>query len=133
MTKEQMESVWKIQNEIEWLKNEIRDTEEKVYYFVSLIGGVKARTSKQTKSEAYIIKATQYKKVLKRQVAVLSKKRNEVSKAISQLETPVLKTILRLRYLNGNNWEYIAQEINYSERQTKRLYVKALAEIERIN
>ena len=56
----------------------------------------------------------------------LIKLRADIKKRIDNVPDDTLQTILQLRYSNFKGWEQIADEMNYSVRQTTRLHGDAL-------
>lgn len=56
--------------------------------------------------------------------------REEIVHTISQIDDERLKTLLMMRYINGDKWEKIAERLGYSvEHVTKRLHPRALSKI----
>lgn len=49
-------------------------------------------------------------------------KQERLSKLIEQLDDPVERTVMRYRYVDGMTLQETAEKINYSYRQTKRIY-----------
>lgn len=64
-------------------------------------------------------------KVLKSRLKELKKLRTEILKEISSL-SPIHKAIIYGFYLQGQKWEHIAEQINYSVRQSKNIRCVAL-------
>lgn len=64
-------------------------------------------------------------KVLKSRLKELKKLRTEILKEISSL-SPIHKAIICGFYLQGQKWEHIAEQINYSVRQSKNIRCVAL-------
>ncbi len=62
----------------------------------------------------------------------LTKLRLEIGRQIESLSDNRYKTVLTLHYLCNERFERIAQEMNYSERQVKRLHGYALQEFRKI-
>jgi hypothetical protein len=62
---------------------------------------------------------------LKKRLKELKKLRTEILKEISSLN-PVHKTIICGFYLQGQKWEHIAEQINYSVRHSKNIRCVAL-------
>ena len=50
----------------------------------------------------------------------------DVNEAIQMLEEPILRNIMGLRYLDGLNWDDVADKAGHSERQCYRLHNNAL-------
>ena len=62
----------------------------------------------------------------------LTKLRLEIGRQIESLSDNRYKAVLTLHYLCNERFERIAQEMNYSERQVKRLHGYALQEFRKI-
>ena len=71
-----------------------------------------------------------YSLEIESQIAALIAIKHEIIKTIDEVKDPTLKTLLLLRYINFETWPQVANEINYSERQTHRLHEKALLAVE---
>lgn len=63
--------------------------------------------------------------MLKKRIKELKKLRTEILKEISTLK-PVHKAIIDGFYIRGHKWERIAEQINYSVRQSKNIRCVAL-------
>lgn len=122
----------RIYDEIEWLKEEIEVLGARVYSATPSYDAIKVQTSTANASENlkinYIHLCDNYKENLEK----LNKINAEIEEVISCISIPVLRILLRSRILKGNRWEIVAKEIHYSTKQTKRLYNKALLEVETI-
>ena len=56
--------------------------------------------------------------------------REEIVHTISQIDDDRLKTLLMMRYINGDRWEKIAGRLGYTvDHVTKRLHPRALSKI----
>ena len=64
-------------------------------------------------------------KVLKSRIKELNRLRTEILKEITSL-SPIHKAIICGFYLQGQKWERIAEQINYSVRQSKNIRCIAL-------
>lgn len=56
-------------------------------------------------------------------------KRDEIEMVIISLEDPLLRTLLRHKYINGFGFQRIMVEMNYSWRQIMRYHSEALKQI----
>lgn len=56
----------------------------------------------------------------------------EIEEFISMLDGPILRQLLRYKYLELLTYEQIAKEMNYSERHVRRLHGRALQEARRV-
>jgi len=55
--------------------------------------------------------------------------KREIMGVINELENPVYRTLLELRFINGKSWEQIADEMEYSIQHTYRMRDRALKKI----
>ncbi len=65
---------------------------------------------------------------LKKRITELQKLKWEIFNEISTL-TPIHKTIVSEFYIRGHKWKYIAEQINYSVRQSKNIRHVALKDL----
>lgn len=61
------------------------------------------------------------------EVLALIEMRNKISGLIAKLDDPTLRTVLHRRYMLGDKFEKIAEEMNYSWRHILRLHDKAIS------
>ena len=60
----------------------------------------------------------------------LEKKKREIFDVIECIENPTYKAILYKRYVQGEKWEQISEELNYAYTHiVDRLYKKAVVEV----
>ena len=55
--------------------------------------------------------------------------KKKIENVINELDDPLQRNIMRLRYLQGLSWEKICVEINYRWRQTHKYHSEALKKI----
>lgn len=122
----------RIYEEIEWLKEEIENIGARVYSATPNYDAIKVQTSTTNASENLKIKYVQLRNKYKKHLKKLDRINAEIEDVISRVSNSTLRTILRSRILKGNRWGMVAEEIHYSTMQTKRLYNKALIEVETI-
>ncbi len=67
------------------------------------------------------------------QVILQLELKTEIENTIAKVDDPILRELLSLRYISGDEWEQIAESMNYSVRQTYRLHGKALAKIKDVS
>ena len=63
-----------------------------------------------------------------KRIKELEKKKKEIYRIISLLESPVHKLILHKRYVQGKKWEDISEELQYELQHIHRLHNKAIEE-----
>ena len=56
----------------------------------------------------------------------LSEIRNRIEDGIEKLEDPLHRVLMRMRYVEGRSWEFIAVEMSYGWAQVHRLHSIAL-------
>lgn len=59
-------------------------------------------------------------------VEELVRVRVEIQKAIAKLDSPVMRNVLKYRYISGHTWEKVAQDMDYTIRHVTRLHNQAL-------
>lgn len=84
--------------------------------------------SRQSKS--FVDKLVKLDEEITEKIDELVEIREKVTKQISQLKTPESEIILRERYINMRYFSDIADLLNTSERQVKRLHGQSLVEFE---
>lgn len=85
--------------------------------------------SKENRLEAAVQKIVDLERDIQSDVVALAKARHRIEDAVNLMSDPVLKEVLRLRYINGMTFEHIADEMNYSCRNVFYLHKKAVNEI----
>ncbi|ETA80007.1 DUF1492 domain-containing protein [Youngiibacter fragilis] len=58
--------------------------------------------------------------------------KKEIQDTINRMEDINYQLLLEMRYLNGKNWEEIAQELKYNNRTVFKVHGKALKQFERV-
>lgn len=95
--------------------------------------GVAVQASKETTEAKYasvILRIAEYEDYINNEINNLIEIKSEISAVISKLEDNSEKAVLSYRFLNYYKFEKIAEEMNYSLRQTYRVYNAALNHIE---
>lgn len=126
MDKRQLSRLRKLKKEAEVIKQEIRDLEFKPaektmdtakdystgYPVVITIEGFG--------SEEYVKARNRLYEQLRRKLIAIEKERDALERYIDSIEDPELRTIVRLRYIEGKTLEKIAESMEYSERTIRR-------------
>ncbi len=126
MDKRQLSRLRKLKKEAEVIKQEIRDLEFKPtektmdtvkdystgYPVVITIEGFGSADYVKSKNRLY--------EQLRRKLIAIEKERDELERYIDSIEDPELRTIVRLRYIEGKTLEKIAESMEYSERTIRR-------------
>lgn len=76
-----------------------------------------------------IVKLEKIRKVIERKKREICNKYMLIERTIDSCEEPMHRTILRLRYISGMEWEKVCVAINYEWRQTHRLHKEALESV----
>ena len=126
MDKRQLSRLRKLKKEAEVIKQEIRDLEFKPvekttdtandystgYPVVITIEGFGAEDYVKAKNRLY--------EQLRRKLIAIEKERDALERYIDSIDDPELRTIIRLRYIEGKTLEKIAESMEYSERTIRR-------------
>ena len=127
----------------EWLRrgiflerqiNALKEEREKLFALVTKSTGKiddnKVQVSTMNGSDNLLATYADYSLEIERQIDHLIAIKHEIIKTIDKVSDPTLKTLLMLRYVNIETWKQVANEMNYSKRQTLRLHKKALEAVE---
>lgn len=77
--------------------------------------------------------ADEYMINLKEKISELSKTNSDILSAIYQVDDNILRTLLIERFINNHTWEKVSIRLGYDFYHViKRLYPKAVAEVEKI-
>lgn len=127
----------------EWLRrgiflerqiNALKEEREKLFALVTKSTGKiddnKVQVSTMNGSDNLLATYADYSLEIERQIDHLIAIKREIIKTIDKVSDPTLKTLLMLRYVNIETWKQVANEMNYSKRQTLRLHKKALEAVE---
>lgn len=134
MTKQELQSYRKIQNEIwsieysiEELQAALENVASKPLSFTPHAHGV--LDDRQAKLVEKKI-ALEERLIQKRDELI--RKHEEIEQAIDSLEDIRERTVLRLRYIKGLRWEDICYSTGYEWAQTHRIHKRALNRVNRI-
>ena len=126
MDKRQLSRLRKLKKEAEVIKQEIKDLEfkpaEKMMDTANdySTGYPVVITIEGFGSEEYVKAKTRLYEQLRRKLIAIEKERDEMERYIDSIEDPELRTIVRLRYIEGKTLEKIAESMEYSERTIRR-------------
>lgn len=126
MNKRQLSRLRKLKKEAEVIKQEIKDLEfkpaEKMMDTANdySTGYPVVITIEGFGSEEYVKARNRLYEQLRRKLIAIEKERNEMERYIDSIEDPELRTIVRLRYIEGKTLEKIAESMEYSERTIRR-------------
>ena len=126
MDKRQLSRLRKLKKEAEVIKQEIRDLEFKPVEEMMdtandySTGYPVVITIEGFGSEEYVKARNRLYEQLRRKLIAIEKERDELERYIDSIEDPELRTIVRLRYIEGKTLEKIAESMEYSERTIRR-------------
>lgn len=73
-----------------------------------------------------LIQVIDLEQQLKDEIAAMGARWKEIHNTIEAVEDKDERLVLRYRYIQGLDWDYIAVELNYSRRQVIRIHGEAL-------
>ena len=120
------------EKEIKSLKIELSRMKSLSALVTTHISNVKVQTSIIGSAEDAIISCIEQAEHINKKVEELCQIKTEICEAISCLEKPIHRTLLRMRYLGYMQWKEIAYEMNYSMRSVHYIHKKAVEDISNI-
>lgn len=126
MDKRQLSRLRKLKKEAEVIKQEIGDLEFKPIEKTTdttndySTGYPVVITIEGFGSEEYVKARNRLYEQLRRKLIAIEKERDALERYIDSIEDPELRTIVRLRYIEGKTLEKIAESMEYSERTIRR-------------
>ena len=124
--KEWLNRGFKLNKEIEQLKEAKEKAKNLACSVVSNLGDERVQSSSQNSTEDKMVSYAEYSRLLFKRINELLEIQKEISEAISKLDDTVLRSLLTARYINFKTWEQIAVDMNYSYVHVLRLHDKAL-------
>lgn len=128
MTREELSKLGSIQKEIKLIKKELNTIIEE-YVTDKVTGSMVEHPYVLTHfkisgydSEGYSVKVKRLERKLKCKLDELMDERARIEEYIESIDNATIRTILRLRHINGLGWNQIGNELGYSERQCRRKY-----------
>ena len=98
--------------------------------FPSVVNDGMPKGSKQSDLSEYVVKLDNLIEKLKQEKFEKIKLMDDILYSISLLEDEDEKSVLRMRYIKGVQWEDICVVIKYSWRQTHRIHSNALKNLQ---
>lgn len=80
-------------------------------------------------SEDKFIKVADYEMMIDKKIDLLLTVKNEIIKAVDEVEDSTYRTLLIAYYVNCRTWEQVAEEIGYGVRHIYRIHEEALKKI----
>ena len=131
MTKEELKSYIENKREIEIIKDKLMYLEEKKTSIKSMIINdmPKATNMENDMIGNLLADIEDLINIYKEKELNLIKQQIKIEKAISNLEDPTDRNIVRLKYLDGHTWEKICVILNYSWNGIHKKHRKILEKI----
>lgn len=107
------------------IKNLERERDKAFNRATSVINGSgseKVQTSKINATEGKYAAYADYVAEIDKRTAELYEVKAEILRAINKVDNSTYRLLLTLRYIRFMTWERIAEEMNYSYRQTLRIH-----------
>jgi hypothetical protein len=121
MTKQELSQCYWLNREIEQLQRELQELDGKEYKLIDLSGMPRGGMTSDSVARLATQKAELHRLIsLKIEECMIA--RTRIERYINTVEDSEMRMILRLRHINGMTWDGVAREMNYSGRQTQRLY-----------
>lgn len=131
--KEWLSRARNIDAEISELKKERKKAREAAASVTAPMSGEKVQTSTGNTTEKRFINYAAYSELIDRRIDELYAVKTEIQAVINSVEDNTLRMLLTARYISGETWERVAEDINYSFVHTvHRLHPKALRAVEEI-
>jgi len=89
----------------------------------------KVQTATENKTEIIVSKIVDLEQEINIEVDQMIALRDLVESTIGQVTDSVQQIILRRRYINGERWEKIAVDLNYTYRHVTRIHGEALLSV----
>lgn len=128
MTKEEFKSIPKIEKAIEYKREQLRELRAMMITIPGLQISEKVQTSTVNKSMKIVDAALDLQDKLHADCIKLLKLKDDAYDLIRTLDGTE-RLLMELRYINGYKWPKIAEELNYSYRNTTRLHVLILQKL----
>lgn len=126
-----LSSYWEMRKEGERLERRIEEMTAQAEKVTSVISDTPRGGKKETGNPVWDALVDTKTRCGENMVAAL-KREAEIEAFIRSLDGPVIRQLLRYRYLELMSWEQMAAEMNYTERHIYRLHGAALKEARRV-
>lgn len=126
MNKEQLKNYQALMRELEGLREQIKILAAKIRCVCAVtLSDMPKPTTKGNQVDG-ICKLADMQQMYESKVKSALEEMADIEQAISGLDDPVQRTLMRYRYIDGMEWEKICVKLNYSWRQTHRIHSMAL-------
>lgn len=138
---------WKIKNraksylmQIRWIDDDIKREEEEIIKLTAMAEGLRAITYDRDKVQTSgndcntdtIIKLLEYKAKIEADSLELIELRSIIRNQIAAMQDPIYKQILFRYYMDGQRFETIASDLNYSYQYIINAHGRALQAFEKL-
>lgn len=130
--KEWLNRGFKLNKEIEQLKEAKQKAMELACGAVADLGNEKVQSSSQNSTEDKMVSYAEYSRLLYKRIDKLLEINKEIVGVISKVDDTTLRSLLTARYINFKTWERIAEDLDKELRWIYRLHKKALNNIENV-
>ena len=127
-TKKWLNRAYATEKEIKILKEEIKKANLEATSLAAQKIGEKVQTSKVNNADYAILKCVEYSEQITKKLGELYAIKTEIFEIISRVDDGKSRVLLRMRYLRYMSWTEIANESDYSVRNTHYIHNKALEE-----
>lgn len=129
--KEYLSQAYYIEKRIDLLQDELSGLESKLYKCTPSYSNTGHNSSPCTAFEYTIGKAMEYRDRLNAEIDNLIDKKRDIKKTIDRLDNDKEKLILHKRYINFQNFESIAEDLDITPRQVYKIHKKVLEKIKK--
>lgn len=131
MTKDDLKKYTETKREIEIIEDKLEYLKEKKTSINSMIitDMPKGTFSDNDRFGQLLVQIEELTELYKKKMQNLLNEQIKIENVINELDDPLQRNIMRLRYLQGLSWEKICVEINYRWRQTHKYHSEALKKI----
>lgn len=127
MTEKELDRLNYLNIEIKKLKNEIYEMENSSIVKGQIISGIPKRGGVNNPTEKLGVMLTERKQLLAEAMLRAETERNKIERYIADIEEPEIRVIMRLRHIEGMNWERIGDEINMERTTVSKKYKRYLS------
>ena len=127
--KEYLSQAYYIEKRIDLLQYELSGLESKLYKCTPSYSD--SHSSTRTTFEHIICKAIEYRDRINVEIDNLIDKKRDIKKTIDKLDNDKEKLILHKRYINFQNFESIAEDLDITSRQVYKIHKKSLEKIKK--
>ena len=129
-TKAWLRSYRYLQKEAERVEDELAFWRSKAEKMTRQMSGMPGSSGEGDRVSAAVEKIVELEEKLEKAHAEVLERREAIESAIDTLPNETYRLLLKLKYINNDTWEVIAEKMNKSSRHTRRIHNFALKELE---